>query len=47
VDVGEDEVVIVQNANGPLGGKVRGAVVAEGGDESQPLLLDQFLHLVR
>src|SRR5438309_690750 len=46
-DVGENKVLIVQDANGSLGGKVRRAVGTDCGNESQPLPLYQFLHLVR
>src|SRR5262245_63577694 len=45
-DVGENQMVVVQDANSPLGREVRRAVGADRGDESEPLSLYQFLHLV-
>jgi hypothetical protein len=46
-DVGEDRVLIVQDANGPLRGKVRRAVGADCSNESQPSPLYQLLRLIR
>jgi hypothetical protein len=46
-NVGEHQMVVVQHRYGALGGKVRGSIGADGGDEAQLLLLDHAPHVGR
>lgn len=46
VEVREDEMGVVPHRRGPLGGEVRGAVRAHGGDVPQTLFTHDTLHLV-